>query len=179
MLKLSPAAARRLYYLAVFILVPAIALGATFKITGGTITYPSGTITDDAISATAAIAVDKLQHIHKPGTNFDLAVGGTPVTREETVFVASTAGTIHGFHWLLTDTGSSTSIAWDLKKNGTTVLSGAGSSTHSDSDGTVKDGSLSVLTFAANDRFTISMTVSSATGAQGPFAWADLEEAAP
>ena len=170
---------KRIYLALVLLLVPAIAWGVNFKITGGTITYATGSITDDAIANTAAISADKLKHIFKPGTNFDLAVGGTPVTREETVFVASTSGTIRGFHYLLTDTGTTTSIAWDLKKNGTTVLSGTGSSTHSDTDGSVEDGTLSVTSFVADDRFTIVMTVTSATGAQGPFAWADLEESAP
>lgn len=170
---------RILCYVASILLVPAALFAVTLKITGGTVIYPTGSITDDAIANTAAISADKVQHIFKPGTNFALAVGGTPATRTETVFVASTSGTIRGFHWMLTDTGTSTSIAWDLKKNGTTVLSGTGSSTHSDTDGQVKDGSLSVTTFAADDKFTIVMTVTSATGAVGPYAWADLEEAAP
>lgn len=151
---------------------------ASFKITGGTLTLPSGIVTDDSVAA-GAIDADKLQHAYKKGTNFDLAVGGTPVTREETIFVASTAGVIRGFHFTLTDTGTNTSIAWDLKKNGTTVLSGAGSSTHADADRQVKDGTLSVTTFVADDHFTAVMTVTSATGAVGPFAWADFEETAP
>ena len=107
-----------------------------------------------------------------------MAIGGTPVTREETVFVASSAGTIRGFHYTLTDSGTSTSIAWDLKKNGTTVLSSPGSSVHGDGDRVVEDGALSVTTFAADDHLSISMTVTSATGAVGPFAWVVVEEAA-
>jgi len=170
---------RRIYLVLVLFLVPALAWGVTFKITGGTLTLPTGIVTDDAVSNTAALDADKLQHVYKAGSNFDLAVGGTPVTREETVFVASTAGTIRGFHFTLTDTGTSTSIAWDLKKNGTTVLTGTGSSTHSDTDRQVKDGTLSVTTFVADDHFTIVMTVTSATGAVGPFAWAEFEESAP
>jgi len=80
---------------------------------------------------------------------------------------------------MLTDTGTSTNIAWNLKKNGTTVLSGTNTSTHADSDGQVKDGTLSVTAFNPDDRFTIAMTVTSATGAVGPYAWVDLEESAP
>lgn len=167
------------YWLLLALALPCLLSAATFKITGGTLTLPSGIVTDDTVATAAAIDVDKLQHLYKCGTNFDLAVGGTPVTREETVFVASGAGVIRGFHYTCTDTGTSTSIAWDLKKNGTTVLSGAGSTTHSDTDRQVKDGTLSVTTFAADDHFTIVMTVSSATGALGPFAWAEFEEAAP
>ncbi len=179
MRRLSPAALRRLYYVLVILLVPTLLFGATARWTGGTFTLGSGSVTDDSVADDAAISVHKVQQFMEPGTSFGLAVGGTPVTREETVFVASTSGSITGFHWMLTDTGTSTSIAWDLKKNGTTVLASPGSSTHADADGLVKDGTLSVLTFNADDRFTISMTVSSATGATGPRAWADLIQSAP
>lgn len=170
---------RKIVWTLSIVLLPAALFAATLKIQGGTLTLPTGIITDDAISNTAAISADKLEHVYKAATNFDLAVGGTPATREETVFVASSAGTIRGFHWSLTDTGTSTSIAWDLKKNGTTVLSGTGSSTHSDTDRQVEDGTLSTTAFVADDHFTIVMTVTSATGAQGPFAWAEFEESAP
>jgi hypothetical protein len=53
------------------------------------------------------------------------------------------------------------------------------SSTHSDTDGQVKDGTTAVPTFVADDRFTVVTTVSSSTGAQGPFAWGEFEESAP
>jgi hypothetical protein len=169
---------KRTWILLALVLLPVLC-GATFRITGGTLVLPSGCVVDDAISTTAGIDADKMEHVYKAGTNFDLAVGGTPATREETVFIASTSGVIRGFHFSLTDTGTNTSIAWEFKKNGTTVLSGAGSSTHSDTDRQVKDGSLSVTTFAADDHFTIAMTVTSATGAVGPFAWAEFQETAP
>lgn len=170
---------RRLLPVFAALVVVILAAGATFRITGGSITLPTGSVTDDAVASDAAIDCDKLQQVYKVGTNFDLAVGGTPATREETVFVASGAGTIRGFHYTCTDTGTSTSIAWDLKKNGTTVLSGTGATTHGDTDRAVEDGALSVTTFSADDHFTIVMTVSSATGALGPFAWAEFVEAAP
>lgn len=146
------------------------------RITGGTLTLDAGSVSNDAIATSAAIDADKMQHCYKPGTNFGFAIGGTPTTREEIVFVASQAGTVRAFNCLLNDTGTSTSIAFDLKKNGTTMLSAAETITHSDADRSVQTPTLSVTTFAADDVLSISMTVSSSTGAQGPYAWIELEE---
>jgi hypothetical protein len=171
---------KKILYCAIWILlVPAIACGVTFRISGGTVSYETGSITDDAISNSTKISADKLKHIYKASTDFDLGAAATPTAQTRTIFVASNAGTIRGFHVMLQDTGTSTSMTWDLKKNGTTVLTGTVSSTHSDTDGQVKDGTLSVTSFVAADRFTVVTTVSSSTGAQGPYAWADLEESAP
>lgn len=145
---------------------------------GGTFTLGAGEVSNENIASTANIDNDKLQHLYKAGTAFGFAIGGTPTTKEEIVFVASTAGTLRGFHCLLNDTGTTTSIAFDVKKNGTTMLTGAVTITHSDTDGAVSDGTLSVTSFAADDIISIAMTVTSNTGAQGPYAWAELEETA-
>lgn len=144
--------------------------------TGGTLTIDSGSVTNDTIATAAAIDADKMQHCYKPGTNFGFAIGATPTTREEIVFVASQAGTIRAFNALLYVDGSSTSITFDLKKNGTTMLSSVITITNTTGDRTVATGTLSVTTFAADDTLSISMTVSSSTGAQGPYAWIELEE---
>lgn len=144
--------------------------------TGGVLTLEAGSVSNETVATSAAIDADKMQHCYKPGTNFGFAIGATPTTREEIVFVASQAGTVRAFNCLLNDTGTSTSIAFDLKKNGTTMLSAAETITHSDADKSVQTPSLSVTTFAADDVLSISMTVSSSTGAQGPYAWIELEE---
>lgn len=146
------------------------------RITGGVLTLDSGSILNDAISSAAAIDADKMQHFYKPGTCFGFAIGATPTTREEIVFVASQAGTVRAFNCLLNDTGTSTSITFDLKKNGTTMLSAVETITHGDSDRSVQTPTLSVTTFAADDVISIAMAVSSSTGAQGPYAWIELEE---
>lgn len=160
------------------VVLPA-AMAATFRLSGGTLILPTACITDDAVSPTAAISAGKLLHSQKPSTNFQFVIGGTPTTKEETVFVASTAGTISGFHCFQTDTGTAASIAYDFKKNGTTVLSSAVTIANTDTDGQIKDGVLATTTFAPGDKFTISMTVSTSTGATGPFAWGELVESAP
>jgi hypothetical protein len=146
----------------------------------GTLSLDDGSVENRHISnsATSKVDADKLQHIHKPGTAFGTAIGGTPATREEVVFVASTAGTIREFHCLLSETGTNTSVSFDLKKNGVSVLSSAVTITHSDGDREVKDGTISTPTIAADDVLSIAMTVSSSTGAQGPFAWVVVEELA-
>lgn len=144
--------------------------------TGGTFTLDAGSVTNEMVSSSAAIDADKMQHVYKPGTAFGFVIGGTPTTREELVYVCSQAGTLRGFNCLLADTGTSTSIAFDLKKNGVSVLSSTVTVAHTDADGSVKSGTLSSTTVAADDRLSISMTVSSSTGAQGPYAWVELEE---
>lgn len=143
---------------------------------GGTFTLAAGEVTDAAIATTTTIDADKLQHAYKPFTNFDLAIGATPVAREEIVFVAQTAGTIRNFHCLLNDTGTSTDVDFDLKVNGSSVLSAAVNVTHSDSDRAVKDGTINSASLSADDVVSIELAVTSSTGAQGPFAWAVIEE---
>ena len=150
------------------------------RLVGGTLSLDPGSVNSDHIDSTTNIDADKLQHIYKSFTNFDLAIGGTPVTREEIVFVASNTARLRAFSCTLNDTGTSTSITFDIKKNGTTMLTGTVSFTHSDTDKQIKDGTISGAgTITANDIISIAMTVSSATGAQGPFAWAEIEEAPP
>ena len=143
---------------------------------GGTFSLGSGEVVDGSISSSTKIDADKLQHIFRHGTNFDLAIGGTPATLEEIVWVATTAGTIRGVHALLNDTGTTTDIDFECKKNGTTVLSAAINFTHADGDKAVKDGTVSVTTFVADDIISLGMTVTTSTGAQGPYAWIDVEE---
>jgi hypothetical protein len=144
--------------------------------TGGTFTFESGVVTNESVASNAAIDADKMQHCYKPGTNFGFTTTGTPTSRHELVYVASQAGTIRGFGCLLLDTGSSTSITFDLLKNGTTVLSSVVTITNATADGLVQAAVPSVTAFAADDRLSINMAVSSSTGAQGPFAFVELEE---
>ena len=142
----------------------------------GTFDLGAGAILDRHVAASTKLDADKLQHLYKPRTNFDLAIGGTPASREEIVFVASTAGTIRGFHCLLNADGSSTDIDFDLKVNGVSVLSAAVNITHASGDGVVQDGTISSATIAAGDIISIEMAVTSATDAEGPYAWAEIEE---
>lgn len=144
----------------------------------GTLDIEPGSVTNRHISNRAGdiISADKLQPWLDRGTGFSLAIGGTPATREEIVYVCKGDGDIKGFHALCNETGSSSSMTFDLKKNGTTVLSGPISITNATTDKAVQDGSLSVTTFTGGDILSIALTVSSSTGAQGPYAWVSLTE---
>jgi hypothetical protein len=142
----------------------------------GNITFDTSDISNDAISATTLLDNDKLQHLYKIFTNFDLAVTGTPVARHEIVYTADKAGTIRNFNALCYDTGTSASVTFDLKKNGVSVLSSVVTITNATSDRAVVAGTISTATLAIGDVLTIELAVSSSTGMQGPFAWAVIEE---
>jgi hypothetical protein len=142
----------------------------------GNITFDTSDISNDAISATTLLDNDKLQHLYKIFTNFDLAVTGTPVARHEIVCVVDKAGTIRNFNALCYDTGTSASVTFDLKKNGVSVLSSVVTITNATSDRAVVAGTISTATLAIGDVLTIELAVSSSTGMQGPFAWAVIEE---
>lgn len=145
---------------------------------------PSNSVGDDAANANSPFGVTKTRHLHKEGTEFGLAIGGTPVTAERTIFIATSSGSVRHFRAALKETGSSTGITFDLKKypvgtsSGSSVLSATADFTNSDADNTPKAGTISSAPFVAGDRFTALMTVSSATGAAGPFAWAEFDELA-
>lgn len=148
----------------------------------GDLTIAPGSVTNNMFSNSSShvLEASKQKHVYKGWTNFDLAKSATPVAREEIVHVCTAAGTIRGFHCLLTVDGSSTSVTFDLKKNGSSILTGVVTITDSTGDGVVQDGTLSNTSVAADDILSIALAVSSSTGAQGPFAWVDVEEnAAP
>jgi hypothetical protein len=146
----------------------------------GIVKLSAGVIIDQHIKSSAGIDADKMQHVHKGYTNFGLEYNAAPAAKVFVVYTATAAGTIRGFHCGCYDTGTSSSITFDLKKNGTTCLSGVVTITHAETDRVTYDGTLSVTTFVADDVFTIHLAQSSTTGMTGPYAWADFEEnAAP
>lgn len=144
-------------------------------ITGGRVT--PGTIIGSDISTTADILAESMRHCFKPGTNLGFAVGATPTTREECIYVATGAGVVKGFHAMCIDTGTAASVTFDLKKNGTTVLSSVITITNATTDAQVQDATLSgVPALVAGDRLTVALTVSTSTGMVGPFAYATIQE---
>lgn len=145
----------------------------------GTLQLDAGSVTNEHISSSASniIDSDKLQHLHKAGTHFDLAIGGTPAAREEIVYVCEAAtATVRGFHCLLNVDGSSTSVTFDLKKNGSSILSSVVTITNTTGDRAVQDGTISNAALVAGDVLSIALAVSSSTGASGPYAWVEIDE---
>jgi hypothetical protein len=141
------------------------------------INLDAASVKNQHIAPNAALDASKLQHVYKHGTDFGLKIGDTPVNAERTVFVASGAGTVSGFSALLTAVGTGTSIAFTLKKNGTSILTSDIVITNgSNTDRQVVPALISSAAFAAGDVFTIEETVSTSTGAQGPYAFASFVE---
>jgi hypothetical protein len=134
-------------------------------------------ITNAMIKSGAAIDASKLKILIQPHTDFGIDAASTPTTKTKVVYVAYGAATVRGFHATLNDTGTTTAVSFDLKKNGTTILSETADIAHTDADRTVVNGTLSSTALVAGDVLTMVMTVSSSTGAQGPFAWVNIEEA--
>lgn len=153
----------------------------------GTCTIPPGVITNREFSTSAADALtrDQVRHLYHQGTSFGFKVGDTPTTVEMWVHTATSAGTIRRFGCGMEDTGSSASSTFDLKKysaggsSGSSVLSAAVTVANSDTDNTEKTGTINSATYNAGDQFYILMTVSTSTGAAGPWAYALFDETAP
>lgn len=152
----------------------------------GTCTVLPGTLTTSEFSNSQSNALtrDQTRHLFCKTTSFGQLVGDTPTTKEILLHIAQSAGTVRQFQACLEETGSSTSITFDLKKyaagasSGSTVLSAVVTVTNSDTDGTVESGTINAPTYSAGDRFYALMTVSSSTGAAGPECQAVFDEVA-
>lgn len=142
----------------------------------GTVKISSGVVKDQHIASSAAIDADKMQHVFNITTDFGLEYNATPAAKVFVLYQAQATGTLRAFNAGLYDTGTSTSVTYDLKKNGTTVLSGVITVTNSEADRSQNDGTITVASFSAGDVFTVHLAVSSSTGATGPFASAVFEE---
>lgn len=139
-------------------------------VTGTRIT--DGTLLPRMWSAQAAdvFPFDKQQHLYNTLFRFHLKVSEAPVAATWFLWSPEHSGELIAFHSLLNDTGTSTNLTFDLKKNGTSVLTSAINMTHSDADRTWKAGTLnaSPVTFAADDLFEVVVAITSSTGALGP-----------
>lgn len=136
--------------------------------------FPSGCITNREVSNSDGnqITQDKLYHLTKYTERFGLAIGATPTTQEVILFQADKAGQLGpDISAALNDSGTSTSVSFDVKKNGTTVLSAAISVVHGTGDRVQVAGafaSTAAQAYAVGDVISCAVTASSTTGAQGP-----------
>lgn len=137
---------------------------------------PSASIGDDAVSVNDPLGVTKVRHIRRVGSAFALAIGGTPSAYEQIVYVALTSGTVRNVGALCNDTGSSASITFDLKKNGSSILTGAIAVTNATTDKATVAGSISSASYAAGDVFSMQLSTSSTTGMTGPYMFAEFDE---
>ncbi len=128
------------------------------------------------ISGTADILAESMRHCFKPSTDFGIDSDAVPTAKKKFVYVGSGTGVIKGVYALLHDTGSSTSITIDVKKNGTTILSAPIAITDANTDDQVVPGVVTVSAFSVGDVFTAELAVSSSTGAKGPELFICLQE---
>lgn len=146
---------------------------ATHEFTGIVNLQAATTVHHKAGSVTNAdLATNRIEDYF---TDFHVDVDATPVAKSPAVTICRAAGTIKYVYFALDDTGSTTDIDYDCKKNGTTVLSGVVNFTNSDSDGTNKAGTLAVTTVAAGDRISMDVAITTSTGALGPMGVIGIE----
>lgn len=139
----------------------------------GNVTFVTAPITGADVSPLSGdnINASALQFAWSRLSNFALAVAGTPVTREEIVYVANNSGTFKGVHASVKVPGSSASVTIDVKKNGTTILSAPITLTDATAAGVTQNGTITVTSFVAGDIVSIALTVSSSTGMSGVVGW--------
>lgn len=140
-------------------------------------TPPASCITNTAVSASANIAATKLQHRWRAIFN---QVHGTAATAERrAVYYAYTTGTILRVKAgsVVACVGDST-ITIDVKKNGTTVLTGTIVLDNANTAYIVEAAVLSVTALVADDVLEVVQTVSAGTGTlgQGVFVAIDIDE---
>lgn len=153
----------------------------------GTSTVLPGTLSYREFSASQADALtrDQTRHLYAKGTSFGFLVGDTPTTKEVWIHTAKAAGVIRRFEAGMEDTGSSASSTFDLKayaaggSSGSSVLSAAITISNGDTDNTPETGTINTSSYVAGTQFYALMTVSSSTGAAGPWCEALFDELSP
>ena len=146
----------------------------------GTIQFDDGCIGDSQFSNSASkrLDADKMQHVYSTLENFNKAVGDTPVSVHVIHRTIRQSGTIRKFCAGLWAVGSASSMTFDLLKNGVSILSAPITVTNANTNKAANEGTISSPTVAAGDLLSIQLTVSTSTGATGPFAQVDVEESA-
>lgn len=164
-------------------------LDSDVRVTGdfsaATMTVSASAVSNSQVSSTAAIAVTKLQHLHKIGTDFGIAADAAPSADVfKVLFKATGTATIRAFKAVLRDTGTSSDVKFDLQKASSgsatlaSVLTATVDFTNADTDNTTKTGNLSSTALVSGDMLVAKMDHTSATGVLGPFCWIEIDEAA-
>ncbi len=135
-------------------------------------------VLDGDVSSGANIAASKLQQQRFLSTSFNLDRGDTPVATHSTVCIASNSGTLKTFTCSLADTGTTTNVNFDLKVNGSSVLTAVVNITNSETDDQGYGGTITSSAISAGDVISIDLAVTTSTGALGPFAQVVFNETA-
>lgn len=149
---------------------------------GGALTLPSACVDDESANALLPLGVTKTRHLHRAGTNFGQLVGDAPTTREMIVYHCAAPATVKNFRALLEETGTSTGVTYDLKKyndanpTGLSIIASVVSITHATGDRVAGAGAISTPALEAGDVLTIVQTMTTNTGAAGPWAEVEVDE---
>lgn len=147
-----------------------------------TMTVPSASIGDSQVKSDALIAASKLQHEHRPP--YAQSSGANAAAETKAIFTAKATGVLQSFQVgqiVPPDTAAGSSgrtVTFDLKKNGTTVLSAAVTLNSTNAAYALTSATLSVVNFVAGDVFTVVVTVGGSAGTHslGPFAFPSFYE---
>lgn len=144
----------------------------------GPISLDAGSVNNSHISNQAADIIDaaKVMPVVTKTERFGLYSGDTPVSKTVVIYQAQKAGTIRAFNAGLVAGGSSASMTFDLKKNGTSVLSAPVTVTNTNGNRSQVSGAIATPSYVAGDLFEVVLTVSSSTGATGPYATASFSD---
>ena len=132
-------------------------------------THKPLSVSDAEVATDADITWSKVQGALPFTHNFDLLRTDTPVAKDHIVWEARAAGVIDFVYAGLFESGSSTDVNFNLKLDGTTVLSSVINVVHGTGDHTAVGGTLSTTTFATGAVFSMDLAITSSTGAQGPY----------
>lgn len=137
--------------------------------------YP---LLDGDVSTGANISAQKIQQQKVVYTDFGLDRDDTPVAVHKTVFCCTSSGTLRSFGALLADTGTTVDVDFDLKVNNSSVLTSTLNITNSETDNTVYYGTITSSSVSSGDIVSIELTVTTSTGALGPFAKVYIDQSA-
>lgn len=132
------------------------------NLSAGSITLSALSVTDAKVASAADIAATKLRHQHRemwqqPNTAATAETRVLHVAYGDGDIIAVQAGSI------AKAVGDST-VTIDIKKNGTTILTGTIQLDSSNANYTPESPSLATLTYVAGDVFTAHITISAGTG---------------
>jgi len=137
------------------------------QITGSVTT---GSILNSDIIPSAGVSASKCEHQNVHVIDWEYGdADGSVATEEHTFFMASGAGTIREVKIWLVDSGTNTSIAFDLEVGGVSILTGDINIVHGTGDQVAVSGVISSGALVAGDPVTaVIKTVTQNTGALGP-----------
>jgi hypothetical protein len=148
----------------------------TFGSEGG-VTLPKDSVTDTQVKAAAGIAANKTQ-IRQRKT-YAQPSADTAAAETRVVHVAKATGQLESFvAGLVTKCADGSVVNFDLKKNGTSILTSAVQLTDAQENYETVSGVIDTLSYVAGDVFEVTVTVDAGTGTlgKGAFAQAVFDE---